>query len=178
MRTTRARAVLAALLLSLAAGGVAAIDVEHAAKEGVDFDAYKTWGWKDRPGEELALGGDPDLERRILEAAEKTLAANGLERAPAGAADLWLTVTGFAEDELQIEGVRLEITRHVAWVGDHDSHSVRSHQRGTLVIELLDSASGQIVWSGWASGVAKTPERLRKKAVQATTRILRHFPPR
>lgn len=168
----------AALAIALAATGVDAA-VETSKKAGIDYQRYATYAWRARnsaPG--YALADDSPLDRLIKAAADAVLEENGLERAPAGAeADVEITYVGYLEDLLEIEGVKREIRRGVTWIGDPDSHSMRSAQVGTLVFEIYDADSGDLVWSGWDTEVARTRDQIRKKARKVARRILRHFPP-
>ncbi len=158
---------------------VLAMTVETSHKPGRDFSEYRTYAWKTRPGIDpnhpLAEGSL--LDRMLKVAADSTLATKGFERTESGTPDLWVTYTGFVEDVLEIEGTRREITSGLTWIGTPYAHSTRAYKEGTLVIEILDARTEQLVWSGWAKDVASTREKLRKKAARAPKRILQHFPP-
>ena len=146
-------------------------------KTGVDFSKYSTYAWKQHPSisdNHPAAEGSP-LDKMVRAAGDSVLSRMGLERTD-GDADLWVSYTGYVQDHLQVEGIRREITGGVSWIGTPYAHSSRSAQEGTLVFEVIDAESELQVWSGWASEVGKTPEKLRKKAAKATKRILRNFP--
>jgi len=66
----------------------------------------------------------------------------------------------------------------VSWVGDPNAHWTRTVLTATLIVEFWDAASGERVWTGWATGKTSNPEKLRKKADRVTRRILSEFPSR
>ncbi len=170
-------------LLAVGAAQLAVAGVETSHKPETDFSGYRTYAWEEHPGlhaqHPLAQGSDLDV--LIREAADAVLEKKGFEKLETperGEPDFTVNFVAFVADELEIEGVSIEIAPRVTWIGDPDEHSVRSHQRGTLVFEIRDRESGEIVWSGWSQDAAPTVERLRKKAGPKAKKILAHFPPR
>jgi Domain of unknown function (DUF4136) len=178
MREARWTMGLFAAALAVAAP-VWAVQVQTAHPPGVDYTRYQTYRWAERP--DLApnhpLAEGSPLDRLIRTAGDRALAAAGYKVAESGAPDLRISYVGYVTDKLVIEGVHKELADGVAWIGDPQAHSQISYQEGTLVIEIRDAKSDELVWSGWASDVANSPERLRKKAEKAAFKILKNFPP-
>jgi hypothetical protein len=79
---------------------------------------------------------------------------------------------------LSIEGIQKDIAPGVGWIGDPHAHSMHSYREGTLVFEIVDPATGKMVWSGWASEAAPTREKLQTKAEKVVRKILKYFPPK
>ena len=89
---------------------------------------------------------------------------------------LLINYVGMGSDTFESEGVTKEITSGVKWIGDVNAHSMRSYREGTLVFEVVDTESGEMVWSGWVTELAPDIEKLRAKAGKATRRVFKHFP--
>jgi hypothetical protein len=169
------------LALSLAAAGFAAKPVEVRTLAGVDFARFETYAWAARDdlveGHPLREGTALDL--RIRAAADALLAARGFERVDRGASpELIINYVGVARDIFESEGVTAEVAPGIKWIGDPDAHAMRSYREGTLVFEVIDSASGEMVWSGWVTELAPSVPKLQAKAEKATRRVFQHFPRR
>jgi hypothetical protein len=170
--------ILGALHL-LAVAIFAADPVEIRAKEGVDFSLYETYAWtaheyldKDSPLRE----GAP-LDQRIRGAADKLIAGRGFERVEREETpDLMINYVGMGKDYFQATGITKEVAPGVKWIGDPHSHSMRSYREGTLVFEVIDTETGEMVWSGWVTELAPTIEKLRSRAEKATRKVFKHFP--
>ena len=169
-------------LCLLAAGALLAADpVDIRAREGVDFSQYETYAWtsheyldKDSP---LREGGP--LDGRIRSAADKLIESRGFTQvAREEAPDLMINYVGMGNDYFKAEGVTKEIAPGVKWIGDPNAHSMRSYREGTLVFEVIDTASGEMIWSGWVTELAPTIEKLQAKAEKATRKVFKHFPSR
>jgi hypothetical protein len=172
------------LVLSVVlAAPVAALEIETSHKPGFDYGTLRTYAWEYRaelgPNHPLAEGSPLDL--LIRQAGDRALLEAGFERVASEAAgappDFRVSYVGFVLDKLEIEGTRREIAEGVAWIGDPGAHSQLAYQEGTLVIEIRADGAKDVIWSGWAREVARTPERLRRRAEKAAFKILRHFPP-
>ena len=175
------RLTILGLLLFLAGLVSAAEPVDIRAKEGVDFSKYATYAWtsheylaKDSP---LREGGPLDLE--IRGAADRLLESRGFTPVDRGESpDLLINYVGMSNDYFHAEGITKEIAPGVKWIGDPNAHSMRSYREGTLVFEVVDTATDEMVWSGWVTELAPSIDKLRAKAEKATRRVFKHFPSR
>ena len=79
--------------------------------------------------------------------------------------DLLINYVGYGTDMTDIEGITKQVAPGVKWIGDPQAHSMRSYREGTLVFEVVDTESGEMVWSGWVTELAPDIE-----AVQADIR--------
>ena len=141
-----------------------------------DFSRYHTYVWQLQEERFPPAGTPGDLV--IRGSVDRELAAKGLRRVEEGeAADLRITYYAVMEDKLDIEGVDYELNDWLHW-SDTGGQSLRSYQKGTLVIDLVDNASNELVWSGWISDVASTREKLRAKVPKAVRRVLKLYPPK
>lgn len=175
------RLVAICVVLFVAVAAFAAKPVEVRTLAGVDFSRFETYAWAAHDdlveGHPLREGAPLDL--RIKAAADALLVAKGFERIDRGASpELVINYVGVARDIFESEGVTAEIAPGVKWIGDPDAHAMRSYREGTLVFEVIDSASGEMVWSGWVTELAPNVQKLQAKAEKATRRVFQHFPSR
>jgi hypothetical protein len=166
-------------LCLMVAVNVAAQDVDIRAKDGVNFSGYATYAWAphlDVEGDHPVADGSP-LDVTIKRAADSELKRKGYERVEKDASpDLLINYVGFGTDMTDIEGVTKQLAPGVKWIGDPQAHSMRSYREGTLVFEVVDTGTEEMVWSGWVTELARTFEKLRAKADKATRRVFKHFP--
>jgi hypothetical protein len=173
------RMMILGVLHLLAVAIFAAEPVEIRAKEGVDFSSYETYAWtsheyldKDSPLREGAA-----LDQRIRGAADKLMEGRGFQRVEREESpDLMINYVGLSDDYFQAEGITKEIAPGVKWIGDVNAHSMRSYREGTLVFEVLDTGTDEMVWSGWVTELAPSVEKLQAKAEKATRKVFKHFP--
>ncbi len=171
--------VICAVICLMVAVNVAAQDVDIRAKDGVSFSKYATYAWAphlDVEGDHPVADGSP-LDLTIKKAADAELERKGYELVEREQSpDLMINYVGFGTDMTSIEGVTKELAPGVKWIGDPQAHSMRSYREGTLVFEVVDTATEEMVWSGWVTELARTFEKLRAKASKATRRVFTHFP--
>jgi len=173
------RLILTAVILLLASVAFAAQPVDIRAKAGVDFSKYETYAWASHDylieGDPLREGTPLDLE--IKAEADGLIARKGFERVERDASpDLMINYVGTGSDTFESEGLTKEVAKGVKWIGDVNAHSMRSYREGTLVFEVVDTESGEMVWSGWVTELAPDVEKLQAKAGKATRRVFKHFP--
>ena len=172
--------LLPLLFVALLTPGASAKGVKTARTAGVDYSAYDTFDWKPghkrHPDAPLAEGSA--LDRKLKSIGERLLRSAGFEKSTSGEPDLWVMFYGVLQEMGGIEGVNFELSDNVSWIGNPSSSYVGFYQQGTLVVEVLDAATDEVLWSGWSSEVIKDPTKLDKKAEKAMSRILKQFPPR
>ena len=174
MKRSLACAALAGLLL---AGPLLAMDVEYTQRQNIDYSSFETYGWKGHQypeGHPLREGSG--LDSRLRAIADESMRAIGFiltDEDP----DLLLTLTGVETDMLDITGSKYKLAGNVSWIGDPNAHAVRWNRQGTLTFHVIDADSDTVIWSGWATDVAHSPDKMHKKAEKGLKRILRLFPP-
>ena len=175
------RAMLVGVAFFLAVALSAAEKVDIRAKEGVDFSQYETYAWTSheylKADSPLREGAPLDL--KITGAADKLIQRNGFTRVGRDESpDLMINYVGMGNDYFHAEGVTKEIAPGVKWIGDPNAHSMRSYREGTLVFEVIDTETDEMIWSGWVTELAPTIDKLRAKAEKATRKVFKHFPSR
>ena len=153
--------------------------VEVRTKAGVDFTQYETYTWSAHEYLDAMspLREGAPLDRQIRGAADRLIERNGFTRVERDASpDLMINYVGMGNDYFQAEGITKEIAPGVKWIGDVNAHSMRSYREGTLVFEVIDTETDEMVWSGWVTELAPTIDKLQAKAEKATRRVFKHFP--
>ncbi len=154
-----------------------------------DFSAYSTYAWFPEPKE--ATGNfrldNPILHRRVRDAIDQQLRMAGHEEVATEAASFLITY------HVTIER-RQSVTSTGGYVGGgycpggycggavvgSDVH-VTDYDQGTLVLDILDAESRELVWRGAAEDWLDpeiSPAKREKRINKAYQLILQRFPPK
>ena len=148
-------------MVLLLTSSIQAVEYDHA----VDFSRYKTWSWQAG----VVVPPEPVPDKPIRKALARGLAARGLSNVDS---DATLLVRYHAARRLQIDLLSLDAGSGAPPTG------IRYVDTGSLVIDLLDAASGKVVWRGHATGVLRYgPEEVAAQIDAAVAELLARFPP-
>jgi hypothetical protein len=166
-----ATAAVAALAL---APGATALDVRTDHFKGVDFSAYGTYKWVE--GNEVRI---PVVQAAIESAVRSQLESKGLSE-DSGVPGLWVVTHASVDDLLRVDPQEHGYTsRWRSW--GPTSVNFRNVEPGTLVIDLVDAKSGDLLWRGIADETfnpkAKKQEKNEKKILKAAELLFEDFPP-
>jgi hypothetical protein len=131
----------------------------------VDFSQYHTWSWHKgaTPAANLVA------EKRIRDSIEKALSARGLSRTEGTGA---LLVLYRASKTTDIALAPIGTTAPTTPTG------IRYVEKGSLVVEMLDAASRNVVWRGHVAGALKYgPSEIGEQVQDAVAALLERFPP-
>jgi hypothetical protein len=149
-----------------------------------DFSNVRSYAWFD---EQSGVQGDrPDVEslldRRVRGAVDAELQRKGLARVDKSAAKMLVSYHLGVEKKLDVDTINTGYGygRYGRYGGISTETTVREYQEGTLLIDMIDPASKQLVWRG--SGQARireysSPEDREKRINEAVKQILEEFPP-
>jgi len=174
-------ALLAAVLaVTLCATTGAAVTKGPAVESRVDPEAdlsgYATYSWRrgrDLPDDgPLAPGGS--FERKLHRAGDRALSAKGYYQAAGSGPDFWVVYHLIPQDRMLVEGEGYKVGRWVT-LGTTET-TFRSFTEGTLVIDVVDAASDELVWTGWASGLASAQKDLSRMVGRVAKAILEQLP--
>jgi uncharacterized protein DUF4136 len=167
-------------VLALALGACATMTAGSHVAPAVDLRMFYTYDWGPRdalPAADPRLDNDPYFHDYVLGAIEKQLTAVGLERA-SGARPADLRVHYHANITTRIDVDRADRERGYS-AGDAGAAHVIEYEAGTLVVDVVDARTNQVVWRGWAQdsvdGVLDDADRLRAKVDRAVRRIFEQF---
>jgi hypothetical protein len=160
--------LLALLGLAAWAPTARAADVKVDYDSHADFSRYKTWSW--RRG---TPAPNPTSDKQLREGIEARLTARGLARVEQGGL---LEVVYHAAGDNQISTEKLGY-KEPGFVTE--ANRVRYVRAGSVLVDMIDVASGKIVWRGQVEEVANpTYTDVTRKIDQALDKLFDHFPPR
>ena len=173
-----------ALLLCLAACvACSGIRVSTDYDPEADFGSLSSYAWLE---ERSGVRGDREgitslLDRRVRAAVADELQSKGLASAARGDADLLVMYHLSAERKLDVDVINSNYGAGPGrWnrVGSTQT-VVREYQEGTLVIDLVDAATRELVWRGTGQTRLREysdPERREKRLRDAVKQILEGSP--
>ncbi|NNF56815.1 MAG: DUF4136 domain-containing protein [Rhodothermaceae bacterium] len=175
-------AVLVALLLTLPlliAGCGSSMRVTHGYDHTVDFTVYQTYDWLPQP-DDLGdpLVDAPEIAFQIKQAVEADLERKGyrkVDRAP----DFYVVTHAALRQQLTRTYIDRWGYRYPPRRWPRRGVVVDLYDVGTLVLDVIDADTDELVWRGTATDVvAGDPDEVRAQADEAVRRILAPFPPR
>ena len=180
-------ATLLVVLFSLTglAGCASTVQVDSLADPDFDFSSYHTFFWvQPKDGADVSNIGlqEPRVNRSVAYAIEANLESRGFERTTDGNPDFRINYI------LTIDPVTYvtEINRYYGYGADCTDayiwpNNVQVSEEGTLIIDIIDNHTKEMVWRGIGSGqIDRTkPEDTQVKNVTAAVdKILKKFPPK
>ena len=178
----RARNIVMCMCLVALAATFAWAKVIFDYDKSVDFSGYSTYAWMERDNS-IESQLPEHLRMRLRRVTEEVLAEKGLEPAPAPPqTDLLLTYYFGASDEVEI--------RHVSyspytpwgygyWPGFNYGYTeVRSYTEGTVVLDIVDARTRQLVWMGRVEKEIRSVNPPGKKIQKSVKKLLKNFPPK
>jgi hypothetical protein len=175
---------LVLLLACLSHVGCAGAPVRTDFDSEVDFLAYRDFAWLEAP---LRESGDREsdpfarnslLDKRVRAAIAAELALRGIAEVEAAESDLRVDYRVIFSRRMVAHETRTPVPfrRHHPFLYDVDVH-VTEVPESTLLIDLIDAESEQLVWRGWVEG-RNFDRRLDEREVVAKVRaILQRYPP-
>ena len=145
-----------------------------------DLGSYKTWAWAKTS--ETSLSSSNSLAHsRIKNAIEHQMSLGGMAEVESNP-DVYLTYHTSTKDELQVNtnnsGVGYGGGWHRSpywgsgWGGGMSTTTVSTYEKGTLVIDLYDAKTKQMVWRGSATAtVPSKPEKAAKQIDKAVAKM-------
>jgi hypothetical protein len=178
MALSRLRRLAAVALGALALTGCASMDVRSFVERGADVTQYRTYNWG--PADAQATG-DPRLDNnpffyeRIQAGVEKQLRARGFEKTSAGTPDLLIHYHASVTQQINANGADQPYV-------SCDDCKAYVFDAGTILVDLVDARTHQLVWRGWAEGsidgVIDDQAWMEKRIDEAVARILERLPRR
>jgi len=154
---------------------VAGQDVRTNYMPGTNFAKYKTYKWVEIEG-----GRHPNqiVDAQIKQSVDSQLAAKGLTKAESDTADLYVGYQIAVDQEKQWNAYGMG--GGIRWGGMATATSTTINV-GTLVLDIYDPATKQLVWRGTATKTidpSKDQEKNQKNLDKATQKLLKNYPPK
>lgn len=193
-------------LVLLLAAGVTACSTTRVKTDfdaDIKFDTYQSYSWSapvDSSGR-TPFETSTLLGKRIKNAVNSELASHGFTERRNGSVDFLITYTVNIEEKLDVSAPGYDHVpsyyRYSYWAGfysfgywpgyygygygsgyyrDGGVH-VDQYKEVTITLDVLDPATGELVWRGWFIDEVDDGEISRLKIENAVRRILKKFPP-
>lgn len=157
--------------LACVAGAASAQDIKVDYDHDIDFSRYKTFAWS--PAQQPSH--NPANHMRILKAVTQAFIAKGLNQEEGGQPDAIIMYHGHIDETVKVKGGNAgsywESTNLRTMI------EVNKVKQGTLVVELYDAQTKEIVWRGMARGIAVKPDAAEEVITAAVNKIIKAYPP-
>jgi len=159
----------------LTCGTASAQDVRYNFMPGTDFAKYHTYKWIS-----IEEGQHPDqiVDAQIKQAVDSQLAAKNMTKTNDDKADLYVGYQIAVDKEKQWNGYGMG--GGVRW-GGMASATSSTISVGTLVLDMYDPTTKQLVWTGNASKTidpSSNQEKNQKSLDKAMEKLLKNYPPK
>ena len=149
----------------------------------VDYAAYHSYGWVagDATWANPVFLQYPELPGMISAAVDTQLAAKGFEHTSADKADFLVAMSASIQDVTVISKSRYQGWSHgynrSTLAHGNTATRLDKMSEGTLILEIVDTASEGVVWQARAAGVVTRRDSLQTAVDAAVVRMLKTFPP-
>jgi hypothetical protein len=169
-------ALALAAALALGTAGCSTLELSSDYNPGTDFAKYRTFSFR-----EGQTPRNPQAARSVKYAVELALEGKGL-KAVEGGGDLLIYGHFVRDEKWEVETYGYYSTGWYGWgYGGVATTSVRKIPVGTLMIDLVDSASKELVWRGVVKDEISQdlyPEEREKKAIRVAKELFAGYPPK
>ncbi len=142
----------------------------------INFSSLKSFALFERPAKERRGPQMSELvDRRIASSMQTVLVGKGFTKTAPREADLLVTFYTAVRKRVVVNGGGWYGYRRGFWGGGVTW--VNSYPEGTLVIDVIDRRSRQLVWRGVGAGAFSKMNPTDEKVDKRVTRILQTFPP-
>jgi hypothetical protein len=161
--------------LTLATNGFAQ-DISYDYAKGTDFSQLKTYAWV-----RWTNLSDELNHKRIVDALEAQLAAEGFTKAASGATpDVLVAYHTSFSSELEINGNATGWAGYRFGPGRSGSARVEEVVIGTLYVDIVNAKTNTLLWRGIATkelDANASPEKREKNINKAAEKLFKKYPP-
>jgi len=143
---------------------------------GINFSKYHTYTWVRVPG---VAYPDQILDAQIKSAVDAQLTAKGLMKTDSDKADLYVDYQASINQEKQWNAYGTGGLYR--WGGGMATATSSTINIGTLVLDMYDPSTKQLVWTGRASKTinpSNSQDKRQKNLNKAMEKLLKNFPPK
>jgi hypothetical protein len=164
------------LVLALLAGNLTpAQDVSTNSMPGTDFSKYHTYKWVAIEG---AAVPNQILDAQIKQSIDNQLSTKGLTKTDGDKADLLIGYQVSVDQEKQWNAYG---TGGMRWGGGMATAQQSTISIGTLVLDMYDPTTKQLVWTGRATRTldpGANQQKKQKNLDKAMQKLLKNYPPK
>ena len=176
MRSGMTKVGVGVVVALLAFGTALAQDVTTNFMPGTDFTKYHTYKWVTIQG---ATYPNQIVNAQIKEAVDSQLATKGLTKTDGDRADLYVGYQVSIDQQRQWNAYGMG--GGLRWGGGMATAQSSTIHIGTLVLDMYDPSSKQLVWTGRATktlDASANQEKKQKNLNKAMQKLLKNFPPK
>lgn len=167
-------------LLLVGSTGCSSLSYHSDYNREVDFSVYQSFTWIGGSYEPVETGASSSalFEQRVRSAVEEELAGMGFTIRSEGEADMLIAYHASAKETIDSNPQDYGYA-YGRWA--YSDVDVRSYREGTLIIDLIDAGTKELVWRGWATGTVQenlSSEERDKRIRDAVAKIMDQYPPR
>lgn len=164
--------------------GCSSISVSNDFDPGADFAKFKTYGWITKPTNTSGNAQQAQMQsgllgKRIQNAVDGQMVQHGFTKNEDNPDVLVVYHTG-VQDKVQVTDWGYGYGPYGGWYGG-GGVDVYQYQEGTLIVDMVDAATHQLVWRGTAQGVLggkKSPEQQQQILDNVVGRMFQKYPPK
>jgi hypothetical protein len=163
------------VVLTLTASTLPAQDVTSNAMPGIDFSKFHTYRWVTIEG---AKYPNQIVDTQIKNSIDAQLSAKGLTKTDSDTADLDVAYQIATQQQTEWNAYG---TGGYRWGGGMASAQSSTITIGTLVLDLYQPSTKQLVWTGRATKTldpSKNSEKNQKNLDKAMAKLLKNYPPK
>jgi hypothetical protein len=173
---SRAKVGVVFALALLACAATRAQDVRYNFMPGTDFSKYHTYKWVSIEG-----GAHPNqiVDAEIKQAVDSQLATKGLTKTDSDKADLYIGYQVAVDQQKQWNAYGMG--GGLRWGGGMATASSSTIDIGTIVIDMYDPGTKQLVWTGHATKTldpSSNQEKNQKNLDKSMAKLLKNYPPK
>ena len=150
------------------------------------YPTYKTYAWlATDPGQEQAAAvRNPQVRQMIVGAIDRELQRKGLTRVtPDEKPDLFVSVIGWGQQRVDVTTYGYAYGGAYVYGGYGPGYavpvtSVQEYTDGTLILDLVDAKTRQLVWRGTAADTISNPSAIGQIIDEAVQKLLAAYPPK
>ncbi len=163
------------------------IKVSQDYERGYDFSKLKTFAWKQNDNREYGIVDNDLMDQRIRTAIEKNLSARQYAQTDSGKPDFYISYQMSVEQVIHSSNVSGGITiggsssGRYGRIGIGTGGRVQTYDQGTLLIDVTDSSSDQLIWRGTSTQSVSQhsdPEKITESVNETVEKTLLQFPPK
>ncbi len=181
---SRVRVVGALCVVAATVGCSSSITINHDFDPDADFTRFKTYAWIAQPasvvGDAAAVRqSNTLLDKRIKEAVDRELAKEGLT-IDANVPDLVVAYHTGVENKVDVTDWGYTYGSYYYGYPRRDV-TVDQYQQGTLIVDLIEQKTMELVWRGSAEATLAenpTPEKMEQRINQAVGMMFQKYPPK
>lgn len=171
-----AKACFGLILAAFTCGVARAQDITTNSMPGTNFANYHTYKWVTVEG---ATYPNQILDAQIKSSIDSQLAGKGLTKSDSDKADLYVAYQVSIDQQKQWNAYGTGVG--LRWGGGMATAQSSTISVGTLVLDMYDPSTKQLVWTGRATKTldpGANQEKRQKNLDKAMQKLLKNFPPK